>query len=101
MATLKELLEQEAQLQKQISEARQQERGQAIATALELIKTHQLTKIDLFGAAKNPLKQTKSAGKAQARYKDPATGKMWSGNGRKPDWIKNSSKDVSEFKIVE
>lgn len=101
MSTLKELLEQEAQLQKQIAEARQKERGQAIATTLELIKIHQLTKVDLFGAAKSPSKQIKSADKKKAQYKDPATDKTWTGHGRTPDWIKNSGKDASEFKIAE
>lgn len=101
MATLKELLEQESQLQKEIAEARQKERGQAIATTLELIKNHQLTKLDLFGTDKSPSKQIKSADKEKTKYKDPASDKTWNGHGRKPDWIKNSGKDLSEFKIAQ
>lgn len=101
MATLKELLEQETHLLKQIAEARQKERGQAIATALELIELHQLTKIDLFGKSNDPSKKIKAASKTQSQFCDPITGKTWSGRGRKPDWIKNSDKDVSEFKISE
>lgn len=101
MATLKELLEQEIQLQKEIAEARQKERSQALATVLDLIKIHQLTKIDLFGKSNDPSKKIKTAGKTQSQFRDPDTGKTWSGHGRKPDWIKNSGKDVSEFKITE
>jgi DNA-binding protein H-NS len=101
MATLKELLEQETQLLKEIAEARQKERGQAIATTLELIKIHKLTKTDLFGKDKSPSKQIKSTDKEKALYQDPLTGKTWNGHGRKPDWIKSSNKDVSEFKIAE
>jgi DNA-binding protein H-NS len=42
------------------------------------------------GAAK------KSVG--EAKYRDPASGKTWTGHGRAPDWIKNAS-DRSAFLI--
>lgn len=37
------------------------------------------------------------AGAGQARYRDPATGKTWSGFGTVPNWIKG--KDRSQFLI--
>ncbi len=58
---------------------------------------------DLGGDTENPAPTrgrraaTKTAGKA--KYRDPATGKTWTGHGRAPDWIKNAA-DRSPYLIA-
>lgn len=37
--------------------------------------------------------------KGVAKYRDPATGKTWTGHGRTPMWVKNSPHGKEHFKI--
>lgn len=99
MSTLKELLIQQETLAKQIEEVRLSERKGAINQAQILISDYQLTQIDLFGS-ENSGKPTKPTKKLPAKYRDPDTGKEWSGRGATPKWIKNSGKNKAEFLIV-
>ena len=97
-ATLKELRAQQAELNKQIEELVNADRKDAIEQALGLIKDYQLTQQDLFGGV-SVEKTTKAKGTVPAKYRDPISGKGWSGRGMTPNWIKNSGKELSEFLI--
>ena len=101
MSQLKDLLAQQEELTKRINEMRHQERTEAIAKALELIKSFELTQSDIFGKAQGTSKKGKATGKVAAQYRDPISGKTWSGRGMTPKWIAQSGKNKSEFKIVE
>lgn len=49
---------------------------------------------ELMGGAPSSVKT-----KTPAKYRDPETGKTWSGRGRRPDWIKTAGDDLSKFEI--
>lgn len=97
MATLQELLDQQAALTKLISEKRAQESGAAIAKVVALIHEHGLTPADIFGKGKVSLAQ-KSGIKVAAKYRDPNTGATWTGRGKAPRWL--DGKDRNEFLIA-
>jgi DNA-binding protein H-NS len=103
MSDLKTLFSQREALDKQITELQNRQRGDAIAKALSLIAEYGLTAQDLFGGAKGVKKEKVSGNattKVAAKYRDPSTGKEWSGRGIPPKWISNSGKDKSDFLIA-
>ena len=97
MSTLKDLLAQHEALTKQIKEVSQSERRDAISKVLALISEHKLTEQDLFGG-KRGIQKVKAASKVAAKYRDPETGKEWSGRGIAPKWL--NGKEKSQFLIV-
>ena len=101
MSSLKELLAQQDALLKQIEELRTTERAGAIQDALALINDFKLTQSDLFPDLATGKKTRKPRAKSEIIYRDPVTGKTWSGNGRTPAWILNSGKNKSEFLITQ
>jgi DNA-binding protein H-NS len=99
MTDLKSLFSQREALDKQIAELQKRQRGDAIAQALSLINEYGLTAQDLFTSVKGDKKE-KVASKVAAKYRDPATGKEWSGRGIPPKWISSSGKDKVDFIIA-
>ena len=91
MSTLAELIAQKEALEKQIEAMRQSERKEAIAYIRSVIESFDVTPDELFGKARS--------GKAvvAAKYRDPATGKTWSGRGRAPAWLEGKNRE--EFAI--
>lgn len=83
MASLDSIKAQIARLTKQA----QTIEGKAVQKVLALMDKLGVTVDDL------PKKRGRKAGAAKvggpAKYRDPATGKTWTGHGRAPDWIKN------------
>lgn len=77
------------ELRKQLDSERKGERMQAIATARELIKTHDLTASDLGFSGKGAAKRavTDKRNVVAPKYQDPATGKTWTGRGKSPAWL--------------
>ena len=98
MSALKDLLAQREALELEINEIRQVERSKAIGTALQLIREYALTQQDLFSDGRNASK-TKTTNKVAAKYRDPATGKEWSGRGISPKWLEG--KDRAQFLIAQ
>lgn len=98
MPNIQDLIAQREALDKQIAELRQQQRSDAISKALALIKDFELTQQDLFGGARGAQK-VKAVSKVAAKYRDPETGKEWSGRGLPPSWLKNQ--DKSKFLIAQ
>jgi DNA-binding protein H-NS len=100
MSTLNELQQQITQAEARVNELREklaeqknQQRGQAIASAKELIKTHQLSAADLglTGKKSAPRRNERSSSDKRsavaAKYKDPSSGKTWTGRGKTPNWL--------------
>lgn len=82
MSSYRELLIQRAALEVQLSKAFNEERMKIIAELLDKMSLHQITLDDLRRSL------SKGRGrKAAAKYRDPVTGKEWSGRGRAPAWI--------------
>lgn len=100
MSTLQELIAQREEIEKQISNLRQAEKKSAVDKVCELIAEFDLTQEDIFGAPRGSkkLKEPGTKAKVAAKYRDPATGKEWSGRGISPKWL--HGQDKAKFLIV-
>lgn len=84
----KELLQQREALERQIAEARLREISQAVSEVRALVAEFGLTAQDIFPATRaRSAGPTASGGKVAAKYRDPATGKTWTGRGKAPRWL--------------
>ena len=102
MASLQDLLSQKAEIDRQISEARRQERSDAINKVRALMAEHGLTAADLVAKATGPRAGTTQGRKVAAKYRDPASGQTWTGRGLKPKWLASaleSGKQLGDFLI--
>ena len=94
MSKLQELIAQREALDKQIAETRKNELREAIRTVQALVAEFDLTSADVFGSARTDKKADKRTGRKVApKYRDPATGKTWTGRGRAPTWLEGKDKD--------
>lgn len=105
MTTLAAINKKIEQLKKQADAILQAGRREAIAKARDLIEKFELTADDLGLGKKVGRGRASAAGKAARpatvgtpKYRDPATGKTWTGVGRAPAWIA-SAKDRSKFLV--
>lgn len=87
MSSLAELIAQKEELEKQIEAIKQKERKEAIAYVRSVIESFEVTPDELFGKPKG----VKSA--VAPKYRDPVTGKTWSGRGRAPTWLEGKNKE--------
>lgn len=92
MATLKELLAQQEALSKQIEETRAAAKSAAIEQVRQLIADNELTASDVFGSGKSAGKK-KATGTVAIKYRDPQSGKTWTGRGKAPRWLDGKNKD--------
>lgn len=96
MTAYRDLLAQREILNKQIEESKKTETTAAIARARELVAQYELTVEDVFSKTPSS-KKGKKIGAVAPKYRDPQTGKSWSGRGKPPLWI--AGKDRSPFVI--
>lgn len=102
MATLASLEKQIEALKKKADAIRTTEKSAAIKTARDLIQQYGLTAQDVGldgGRGRNKANAT-SAPKAAGvpKYRDPQTGKTWTGHGKPPGWIAGAA-DRTKFLI--
>lgn len=109
MKKYQSLLAQKAALEKSISQARRRETGKIIKEINALIQEYELSPEDLHfasqdepgrrksGPRKAVVKRTKANAPLGPQYRDPTTGKTWSGRGRQPAWIAG---DKENYKIA-
>lgn len=95
MANINELLAQKEAIEKQIKELRKSERLGAIAKVRELIAEFDLATDEIFNKGAKGLKGAR--GKVAPKYRDPVSGKTWTGRGRAPRWL--DGKNASDFLI--
>ena len=95
MSSYKELLQQRADLEKAIHDARTAELADAVGKARALVAEYELTQEDVFPSTKRT--GPKSGGIVAPKYRDPATGQTWTGRGKPPKWI--ADKDREQFVI--
>lgn len=101
MSSLQDLLAQKAEIDRQISEARRQERNEAISKVRALMAEHGLTASDLVAKSTSPRAST-SGRKVAAKYRDPASGQTWTGRGLKPKWLSaalEAGKQLTDFAV--
>lgn len=96
MSSYKELLQAREALDKQIAEAKQREKAEAVKQVRALVAEFGLTAQDLFTAGRT--RAGAAGSKVAAKYRDPATGKVWTGRGKPPKWIEGQ--DRSRFLIA-
>jgi len=97
MATLQELIAQKEALEKLIQDTRQTELADAINKVKSLIAEFGLTQQDIFGTTRGAKKVKAEGSKVAAKYRDPVSGKEWSGRGLAPKWLQG--RDKNEFLI--
>ncbi|MEW5786904.1 MAG: H-NS histone family protein [Pseudomonadota bacterium] len=83
MASYQEILSQIEDLKAQAQEARKQEIAGALAEIKRLMAEFGISVEDIGG--KSSKMRTRSVG--TAKYRDPASGKTWTGRGRRPAWV--------------
>ena len=85
MTTYKELLQQREALELQIAQARKREISQAVSQVRSLVAEFGLSSQDIFPTGK--ARAAVAGAKVAPKYRDPATGKTWTGRGKPPKWI--------------
>lgn len=94
--TLVQIKKQIQSLEKEAEQVRANEVAGVIRRIMTAVHFYGLTASDLFGSAgKVVAKGKKSGGKATtfkrspaaAKYRDTATGKTWTGHGKRPGWF--------------
>lgn len=90
--TYKELIAQRAALEAQIEAARKQELSDVVAQIRGLVQEYDLTADDIFTARRT------SKTSVAPKFRDPETGKTWTGRGKEPTWIKG--KDRNQYAIA-
>lgn len=94
MNSHKSLINQMAELDKLIAQARASESKEALAKIHELIREFGFTAQQVF-----PWQPTKKT--VVAKYIDPASGATWTGRGKPPRWISGRDRSQFEVKITE
>ena len=106
MSTLQELLNQRAELERQIAETQRQERAEAIATIRQLMSDFGLSAQDLSAGRSGLRTASNDEGrraKVPAKYRNPATGESWTGRGLQPKWLKaalSEGRQLADFLIT-
>lgn len=93
MPTYVELKAQIQELEKQAEAARQRELAEARNKIRDLMEAYGITAAELVQAKGDP----KPRSAVPAKYKDPVSGKTWTGRGRAPGWLEG--RDKNEFLI--
>jgi DNA-binding protein H-NS len=94
MPTYAEYMQQIAELQTLAEQARRKEVEEARTKIRELMQAHGLAADDLKENAKSVSKVREPI---VPKYKDPVSGKTWTGRGRAPSWL--NGRDKKEFII--
>jgi DNA-binding protein H-NS len=97
MATLQELIAQKESLEKLIQKTRNAEMAEAISKVRRVIAEFGLTQEDIFGSSRSTKKAKPDGTKVVAKFRDPFSGKEWSGRGLTPKWLQG--KEKSDFLI--
>lgn len=88
MATYKELKLQMAELQVQLTVARQAEFQAVLEDIRAKVAEYGFTEQEIFGRRLGRSQTPHSL--SPAKYRDPQSGATWSGRGRAPNWIKDA-----------
>lgn len=96
--SLADLLAQRAILEQKISDLRSVERISAISKIHSLIEELGLTQKDIFPPGSSRQLRNSVKTKVAPKYRDPISGKTWSGRGLAPKWIGNQ--DKKQFLII-
>lgn len=99
------LEKQQADLEKQLLDARRAERASVIAQIKSLMAEHDLSVADLGGklvGTKSGGKSSQAGRKVPPKYRNPASGETWTGRGLQPKWVQAAlaaGKKLEDFAI--
>jgi DNA-binding protein H-NS len=96
MSTISEMEAQIAELQNQINEKRKADIADAVQKVREIVAEFHLTAVDIFPSGKFKAAKKEST-KVAAKFRDPVSGKTWSGRGLEPKWL--AGKNRADFAI--
>ncbi|SAK82576.1 histone family protein nucleoid-structuring protein H-NS [Caballeronia catudaia] len=82
------LLARQDALNKQLAEAKERETRQVLLEIVQKMRDYNIGLEELLGRKSQVLEPVK-----EARYRDPASGAVWSGRGRAPHWIAGKNRD--------
>ncbi|WP_193100985.1 H-NS family nucleoid-associated regulatory protein [Burkholderia sp. Z1] len=92
MSRYRDLIEQRAELERQINAVKSSERAAVLDEVRRLVIEFELNAREVFGVNK-----AKKGIKLTPKFRDPETGKTWCGRGRTPLWLKD--KDPKDYLI--
>lgn len=87
MSSYQEILSQIEDLKRKAEDVRQQEMAGAIAEIKRLMAQFGISGDDLGLSGRAGASKGKSRGSVAAKYRDPISGKTWTGRGRRPSWV--------------
>lgn len=87
MSSYQEILSQIEDLKRKAEGVRQQEMAGAIAEIKRLMAQFGITGEDLGLSSRGGAGKAKNRGIVAAKYRDPISGKTWTGRGRRPGWV--------------
>jgi DNA-binding protein H-NS len=88
-----ELLAQRAELDNKIQAAQVARRNEGLAVIHEAMKQYGLTLEDLGSRTRAAAAPKTIRPPVAAKYRDPATGKEWTGRGKAPLWIADKNRE--------
>jgi DNA-binding protein H-NS len=94
--TIEDLQRQQQEIDRKIQEKREAEKRSVIEQIVSVVNTYKIPVEELVEAL-GGMKVKRKGVKAKPKYKDPATGQIWSGRGKEPAWIKG--KDRKPFEL--
>jgi DNA-binding protein H-NS len=101
MSSYQEILSQIEDLKRKAEDARRQEMAGAIAEIKQLMGQFGISVEDLGLAGR--VGKIKIRGTVAAKYRDPVSGKTWTGRGRRPTWVldlQGQGKTLDDCRIV-
>ena len=90
--SVEELTAEREKLDAEIKAKQDAEKASVIAQIKQVAETYGITADELVEAM-GGLKSKRKGVKAKPKYRDPATGVIWSGRGKEPAWIKGKKRD--------
>lgn len=87
----KKLAERE-RLNKEIDTLMRKQRSERLAAIRQDVARYEITAEEIFGTGSRRAGQKKTV-KAAVKYRDPETGKTWSGRGREPSWLQGRKRE--------
>lgn len=94
------LREERKKIDEQISSLMQNRRREALSEIRKLIQQFEISPEELAALGSKSATNTRTVHKGahgEAKYRDPATGRTWTGRGKPPAWI--AGQDRSRFLI--
>ncbi|MBW5288111.1 H-NS histone family protein [Burkholderia gladioli] len=85
-------------LEDQLETARKAEFADVVTEVRQRVQEFGLTAADIFGSLPRAGQRSRRA-PAAVRYRDPDTGRTWSGRGRQPQWIAQAA-DREQYRVA-